>query len=123
MIDRLKELYYSLTRTQPAPEDTRSTVDQMKEVTDLAAEFDRLQRMPVWEQILKRLGAEVNGELVEATKFKYDPARQVTHTVRWDAKRELLDGLLGWMDATQRERDRIKEEKLDGWHTNDASGI
>ncbi len=82
----------------------------MKEVIDQAEEFDKLQVLPVWEKILRRLGSEVNGELIEATKFKYEPVRQTAHTVRWDAKRELLDNLLGWMESTQAERERIIEE-------------
>jgi|SRR5215831_20191420 len=122
-MQRLKELYYALTRSRPSPPDNRSTAEQMREVIELAEQFDRLQQLPVWETILKHLAAEVNGELVEATKYRYEPARQVTHTVRWDAKRELLDGLLGWMEATQRERNRIKEEKLDGQYTNTDSGF
>lgn len=82
----------------------------MKDVIDQAEEFDRLQAQPVWEKVLRRMGNEVNGELVEATKYKYEPVRQTAHTVRWDAKRELLDNLLGWMESMQRERDRILED-------------
>lgn len=92
------------------PEAEQPTFEQMKEIMDLAGEFDKLQGLPVWEKIIRQLGIEVQGELIEATKFKYEPVRQVTHTVRWDAKRELLDGLLGWIDATQNERDRIIRE-------------
>src|SRR5258708_4626799 len=93
---------------QPAQE--IPTFEQMKEVIDLAEEFDKVQGLPVWEKILRRMGTEVNAELVEATRFKYEPNRQVAHTVRWDGKRELLDNLLGWMEATQRERNRILDE-------------
>lgn len=82
----------------------------MKEVIELAEEFDRLQALPVWEKVIRQLGTEVQGELIEATKFKYEPVRQTAHTIRWDAKRELLDSLLGWIDSTQAERTRIIEE-------------
>jgi len=125
MMERIKDLYRTFIRP-PAPQpDNRPTYEQMRDVIELAEEFDRLQGTPVWEKILKKLGAEVNGELVEATKFKYEPQRQVTHTVRWDAKREMLDGILGWMESMQRERDRIIEEfremQQNGRHTNYTS--
>lgn len=107
----LKETLRGMIRPRaPQPEPEKPTFEQMKEVIDLADEFDRLQAFPVWEKILRRLGTEVNGELVEATKFKYEPQRQSVHTIRWDAKREFLDNTLGWIEATQRERDRIIEE-------------
>jgi hypothetical protein len=92
----------------PQPEQT--TPEQMKEVIDLAEEFDRLQGLPVWEKIVRQMGMEVQTELIEATKFKYEPVRQVAHTTRWDAKRELLDNVLGWIESTQGERDRIIAE-------------
>lgn len=97
-------------RAQQPPAPEKATYEQMQEVIDLAEEFDKLQHLPVWEKILRRQGAEVNSELVEATKYKYEPVRQTAHTVRWDAKREMLDNLLGWMESTQAERDRIIEE-------------
>jgi hypothetical protein len=100
-----------VSRTKPQADQAQTTtVEQMKEVVDLASEFDRLQGLPVWEKIIVHMGTVVQGELVEATKYRYEPTRQVTHTVRWDAKRELLDNVLGWIEATQRERDRIIAE-------------
>src|SRR5262249_214810 len=86
-----------IERPPTQPEPPVSTYEQMKEVIDLADEFDKLQHLPIWEKLLRRLGTEVNAELVEATRFKYEPNRQVAHTMRWDAKRELLDNLLAWM--------------------------
>lgn len=92
------------------PDPERSTPEQMKEVIDLAEEFDRLQGLPIWERILRQMAMEVQAELIEATKFKYEPNRQTAHTVRWDAKRELLDNLIHWIDSTQNERQRIVDE-------------
>lgn len=92
------------------PQDEKSTPEQMKEVIDLAEEFDRLQGLPVWERLVRQMGMEVQAELIEATKYKYEPERQRTHTMRWDAKRELLDNVLGWIDSTQNERTRIIED-------------
>lgn len=107
----LKEVLRGMMpRVKPPVPDERSTYDQMKEVIDLAEEFDKLQVMPIWEKILRRMGADVNSELLEAARFKYEPVRQTTHTVRWDAKRELLDDVLAWIEATQRERDRIIQD-------------
>lgn len=103
--DVFRRLIPKLRADVPQPEQT--TPEQMKAVIDLAEEFDKLQNLPVWEKILRQMGAEVQGELIEATKFKYEPVRQVAHTTRWDAKRELLDNVLGWMEATQNERTRI----------------
>lgn len=105
----LKAYLRGLTRQKP-PEPELPTFEQMKAVIDLADEFDRLQAIPVWEKILRRLGEEVNGELIESTKYRYEPERQRVHVIRWDAKREQLDNTLGWIEATQRERDRIIEE-------------
>jgi hypothetical protein len=122
MMQRLKEAYRSIFPAVKAPAvEEKPTLEQMKEVIDLADEFDKLQHLPVWEKILKHLGAEVNSELIEATKFRYEPVRQTAHTVRWDAKRELLDGMLGWIESTQNERERIIEEfreMRNGQHTN-----
>jgi hypothetical protein len=124
MMQQLKDAYRRMfPRVKAPPIEEKPTLEQMKEVIDQADEFDKLQLLPVWEKILKRLGAEVQAELVEATKFKYEPVRQTAHTVRWDAKRELLDNLLGWMESTQVERERIIEEfreMRNGRHTNDT---
>lgn len=92
------------------PQPERSTPEQMKEVIELAESFDRLQAMPIWETIVRQMGLEVQTELIEATKYKYEPTRAQVHTVRWDSKRELLDNLLGWIEATQNERTRIINE-------------
>lgn len=108
---RLKDFLRQVFPRRRAPdEQPKDTMEQMRDVIDLAVEFDKLQGLPVWAKVLERMGAEVNGELVEATKFKYEPVKQTTHTIRWDAKRELLDNTLGWIESTQRERDRIVNE-------------
>lgn len=107
----LKEVFRRLIPRAPVPvEDNRPTVEQMRDVIDLADLFDKLQALPVWEKIVRQMGIEVQAELIEATKFKYEPVRQVSHVTRWDAKRELLDNVLGWIDSTQAERNRIIEE-------------
>lgn len=112
-MNTLKQYMRSMLPRPKPPGPEKPTAEQMKEVIDLAEEFDRLQALPVWEKIVVRAGTEVNAELIEATKYKYEPVRQTTHTVRWDAKRELLDNMLAWMEATQRERQRIIDEFKD----------
>lgn len=103
LLNSAKKLYSKVFPQQ-------TTLEQMKEVIDSAEEFDRLQSLGAWEKVLRYLGAEVNGELIDATKHKYDPVKQSVHVQRWDAKREMLDKLQGWIESTQNERDRIVEE-------------
>ncbi len=93
------------TSTEP-----KATLEQMKEIVDTALEFDKLVVMPGWEKALKYCVAEVNSEIVEATKFKYEPNHMAVHVTRWDAKRELLDGLMGYIAAQQKSRDEIIEQ-------------
>jgi hypothetical protein len=107
----LKDVFRRLIpRAKPPLPDDRPTVEQMRDVIDLADMFDKLQALAVWEKIVRQMGMEVNAELIEATKYKYEPVRQTAHTTRWDAKRELLDNLLGWIESTQAERARIIED-------------
>ena len=60
MQQRLKEAFRTIfPRVKPpGQEQERTTLEQMKEVIDQAEEFDKLQVLPVWEKIIKRLGAE-----------------------------------------------------------------
>ena len=64
----LKDIW---TRLRPKPEPEKPTYEQMKEQIDLAEQFDRLQGLPVWETIIRRVGLQVQAELNEATKYKY----------------------------------------------------
>ena len=98
-----------LPRAKP-PEPEKPTWEQMKEVVDLAEEFDRLQALPVWEKVLSRLALGMNAELLEAANKKYDRVLRMMHCDMYHAKREALDDLQGWIEATQRERDRIIED-------------
>jgi len=96
---------------QPASmEPEKPTYEQMKEVIDLAEMFDTLQRLPVWEKVLHRMAAAMNRELVEAANKKYDREARMMHVDMYHAKREILDDLQGWMEATQMERTRIMGE-------------
>lgn len=88
----------------------KETLEQLKEVIDLADQFDRLQALPIWEKVIRHLGEHVQAALLEQSKHIYNPEMgRICHTI-WNAKREAVDDLLGWIDATQRERDRIVEE-------------
>lgn len=101
-----KNLFSKPTTTNTAPE---PDIEQMKKAIDTAMEFDKIVVMPGWEKAMKYCVAQVNSEIAEATKYKYEPTRQSVHVVRWDAKRELLDGLMGYIEASQRERDNLIE--------------
>jgi hypothetical protein len=82
----------------------------MKEQVEEAIEFDRLTSLPAWEKVLRFAGENVNGELIEATKLKHDAEKMRLQVVMWNAKRDLLDSIIGHIDAVQRERDRIVDE-------------
>jgi hypothetical protein len=92
----------------------------MKEQVDLAIEFDRLVGLPGWEKVLRHAAAEVNDEIAEVTKHPYAPEIQRIGVIRWDAKRALLDSIIGYIESTQRERDRIVKELQDGGSSNPA---
>lgn len=87
-----------------------SLLDQLKEQIDLAEEFDTLQSLPGWEKVLRFMGAEVNSELMDATRNKFEPIKQTVHVTRWDAKRELLDKMQAYIESAQSERNRIVDE-------------
>jgi len=96
---------------EPRPmEADKPTYEQMKEVIDLAEMFDALQHLPVWQKVLERMAATMNHELVEAANKKYDREARMMHVDMYHAKREVLDDLQGWMEATQNERTRIMSE-------------
>jgi hypothetical protein len=90
---------------QPEPE--KPTYEQMKEVIELADEFDKLQHLPVWEKILRFLGSQVNSALLDQSKCLFDAEQGRVRHLIWNSKRGLLDDMLGWIDSTQAERDRI----------------
>lgn len=111
---RVEKMKNPLSYLRQKQEPEQPTLEQIRQVIEQAEKFDKLQAMPGWEDILKFLAAEVNGTLTEAAGMKRKPILQKTFVVRWDAKRELLDNMLGWIDQQQAERDRIVEEARRG---------
>lgn len=107
------------TDTAPKP-----SAEEMKEVIDAALDFDKIVVMPGFERCCKFLVAEVNREISEATQFKYEPDRQRVHVIRWDAKRELIDGMMGYINGMQRSRDEIVNQfrRGDERDVNDPNG-
>ena len=103
------------------PEAEKPLLEQLKEQIDLAQEFDTLQSLPAWEKILRFVGAEVNAELMDATRNKLDPKIQAVYVTRWDAKREIVDKVLGYIESAQRERDRIVDEYREAQHGGSCS--
>lgn len=104
----MSQLLNRLLRKKPEPE--KSLIEQLKEQIDLAEQFDTLQALPGWEKVLRFMGAQVNSTLAEATQAEYDPAKQAIFVNQWNAKRELLDKTIAYMESAQNERDRIVEE-------------
>lgn len=103
----LYERAKGVVTTTSAP---KRSIDEMKEVIDAAADFDKLVVMPGFERICKHLVASVNAEISEATQYKYEPERQRVHVIRWDAKRETVDGMMAFIDSMQRTRDEVVEQ-------------
>lgn len=103
------------TDTTPKP-----SAEEMKEVIDAALDFDKIVAMPGFERACKFLVAEVNREIAEATQYKYEPDRQRVHVIRWDAKRELVDGMMGFITSMQRSRDEIVSQLKGVQDGNDA---
>lgn len=97
----------NLFRNETTTSAPKPSIEQMKEVIDAAQDFDKLVVMPGWERACKFMVGEVNSEIAEATQYKYETSRQAVHVTRWDAKRELLDGLYGYINSMQRSRDEI----------------
>jgi hypothetical protein len=116
----MSQLLNRLLRKKVEPE--KPLLEQLKEQIDLAEEFDRLQAFPAWEKVLRYMGTEVNSELTEATRYKYDPVKQQVHVIGWNAKRELLDKTLAFMESAQNERDRIIEEYREMQNARDNNG-
>lgn len=85
----------------------KPSAEELKEVIDAALDFDKIVVMPGFERACKFLVGEVNREIAEATQYKYEPERQRVHVIRWDAKREMIDGMMGYINSIQRSRDEI----------------
>lgn len=103
-MSRLKNLVNKLF----SPE--QSTEEQLRQVIKKAEEFDKLVALPGWEDVLRHMGSEVNGELIEGCNKKYDRESRLMHCDMWQAKRELLDSTLAYIESMQAERDRILEQ-------------
>lgn len=108
-IEEAKQALRRLFLRREAPAE-KTIWEQQKEVIDLAEEFDRLTALPAWEKALRFMAEGVNGNLVEATKYKKNPRLMAVYVTRWDARREALDDLVGWINNTLTERDRIVED-------------
>lgn len=99
-----------LNRFRKKPEPEKSVLEQQKEIIDLAEQFDRLTSFPAWLKALRFMGEEVNSMLIEATKLESTPDLMMYEVIRWNAKRQILDNLQGYINSTLAERDRIVEE-------------
>lgn len=110
---KIKTLLRSLLPQKPEAPAEKQSLEEQKEILELAVLYDRLVKEPGWEKALKVAAQEVNSEIVEATRMKYEPDRQRVHVIRWDAKRELLDNLTGYIEGILKSRDEILSQHLE----------
>jgi len=101
------------------PEPEQPTLEQLKQVIEQAERFDKLQALPVWEDILRFLLGQINTAAEEQAKCIYDPEQGRIRHLIWNSKRQIVDDMQGWIESTQVERDRIIEmfnskENVDG---------
>jgi hypothetical protein len=85
----------------------QKNLEQEKEILELAVFFDRLTNEPGWEKALLYMAKDVNNQLYEATNKKYEREIRLMLCDMWQAKRELLDGLQGYIDSILKSRDDI----------------
>lgn len=85
----------------------QKNAEQEKEILELAALFDRLTKEPGWEKALLFMAKDVNNQLYEATNKKYERDHRLMLCDMWQAKRELLDGVQGYIDSILKSRDDI----------------
>lgn len=80
--------------------------------------FDRLVREPGWEDALRYMANMVQVEIASATQHQFEAELCRVYCMRWNAKRDLLDGVVGYIESIQRSRDEIvdqfRKEKEDG---------
>lgn len=88
----------------------RSTVEEQKEIIDKAEKLDQVIDLPGWEEICRYMVSEVQANISQATRLPNLSKRQQAEVIRWNAKRELLDGTLGWIESIRRSRDEIVEQ-------------
>lgn len=89
-----------------------------------AERFDQLVRMPGWEDVLRFMANAVQVEIATATQHQYEAEVCRVLCMRWNAKRELLDSTIGYIEGQQRARDEIvaqyRKESEDGGTGNPA---
>lgn len=96
-------------RPQP-PEKAKTTLEEAKEIINLAEQFDKTIFDPGFEKLLAFMGQQINNELLGATEKPFEPEMQRVHVVRWDAKRDLLDSALAYVESIRKSRDEIVEQ-------------
>ena len=94
--------------------------EEQRKIKNRAECFDQLVKEPGWEYALDLMTEKINLEIAEATRqpslefYAAWPETQRIHMIRWNAKRELLDSMLAYIQDTQKQRDEILEmERLE----------
>lgn len=90
----------------------QTILEEQNRIIELAGKFDALVVASGWNTIVEHLSDHVNNSIAEAaTADPLNPQQQTLHVLRWNAKRELLDSALNYINETRKERDRILEER------------
>jgi hypothetical protein len=87
-----------------------NTAQEVADILDRAARFDRLIAEPGWEDICRFMVNEVQTEITTASTYEFQPETAAIYVNRWNAKRSLVDGVLAYMDSICKERDRLVEQ-------------
>jgi hypothetical protein len=106
-------ILHNLLRTMHLPtsnSNKQTVLEQQKEVIDRAERFDRLQAFPGWEEAIRHMGEYVQDAVREQADCMDNAEKGRNWHLIWTGRRQVLDNLLGWMESTQGERDRIVEE-------------
>lgn len=94
-------------------------LEEQRKIKEKASRYDTLINTPGYQDILLVMKSMVDLEIIEATKISMpvvdpmDPERQRIRIIRWNAMREILDGVIHDIEFIRTERDRINREEED----------
>ena len=94
-----------------------TALEEEERILAQALRFDELSRLPAWKEVLEHAIDRVNSEIIRATEQPRDdyfvdwPEIQRIHIIRWNAMRELVDHVRGYVDGAIAERDRLLKER------------
>ena len=92
--------------TTSAP-NQKTDVESMKEIVELAEQFDEVIDRPGYRKILEFMAKEVTQAISDATTYMYEPDRARIQVCIWNAKRDLLDSAMAYVQGIRNSRDEI----------------